>query len=874
MVLLFSLVILSGVQPDRAGWNRGGERAQAATVRKAGSLRELERALSSQTDMEIILENHITVNRLLAVRGKKTINGNGKYQLIRKTGTDQYGGTLLYLYQGTLRLKKVTLNGGGRSGGARPDVNGKLVEVSAGMVILDRGTKLRTNYNTSSFTDGGGGITIHKGGKALMKKGSEICDNLTITGGSGVRVEAGGSFVMEGGTISGNAVFGQGEENDFDGRGGAIHNRGIVWIQGGVIGENRAVGYEKKGQVFGGFGGAVYNQNLLRITGGIIRDNQAALAGGAIYTNEAGTVSMEGGELVKNCARNQRGGGIYVSAASNVTIQGGKIWDNDARHGTQIFVSSTASGVLRILGGRISGTDDTVWNQGASVRISGGQITSTGCALRTMGNSEIRGGVLSGEKYGVYFGDGKVCLSGNSRVNRVYVKGECVLTADRKINLENRCELCPEIYREGKQLVNISSGEKEEQVNRFFSLKKWKRFLLEPGSRGLYIGRERYRIKFSANGGTGKMAEQTVYAGEKTPLSQCLFERDGYGFVGWSVSKKDKVTKGDISYEDRASVFNLGTHGSTVTLYALWVKCPSFTGQETMLSLYEGEFVGKKVLLYGMSAEDECDGDMTEQILVERVILPDHSERKFRDRLLTGANEIGTGKIVFRVTNSFGVCAVCQRRYEVLPHHPPEITAYDRYFFTGEYKNTQRQEAEKDILAGLRLRDDVESEEQLQKNLEVAWGALDFEKAGDYSIRCQVKDQYGNRFYMEPGVQQRYGSGKLNTKVFSIHVVDSVNSGTSGQEDGYVRFISPEYMDLLPTGSIWRQREYEHALEKSFGKSESEYEQVWIITGSDKKRIKKFIKSQEDPFSRETNDSFLERFSHLKKRRMEGGAWR
>ena len=840
-------------------------------MKKVSNLQELESALSSQREINIVLNNNITVSRVLWVRGRKTINGNGKYQLIRRTGSSSYKGTLLYVTRGTLELRQVTVNGGGRNKDMTDAVNGKLVEVGAGTVILGSGAKLRSNYNMTSLTDGGGGITVHVGGKTVMKSGSEICDNLTVTGGSGVRVEAGGGFVMEGGTIRNNAVVGQRTEEDFDGRGGAIHNRGSVWIQDGIIYGNQARGYQKENQICGGFGGGIYNQNTLRISGGLIRNNQAAFAGGAIYTNAQGRVLMEGGELAENSAKGQRGGGIYLSAASQVTIQGGTIQRNEAGHGTQIFISSTATGVLRITGGRISGTGAAVWNNGAAVQISGGRIQSTGCGLRTMGTSEIRGGVVLGTQYGVYYGGGRLCLSGNFQIDRIYMAGECKFTVDRPIHAGRKCEICPELYREGKQIATISSGEKEEQVLGFFSLKKRKRFLLETGTKGLYIGRERYKIKFTANGGTGKMAEQTVYVDEKTALSACGFERDGYGFVGWSLIPLEKVTKADIRFRNRQVVYQLGNHGSVVTLYALWVKRPAFTGQEGKLSFYEDEYVKAKHLRYGMAARDESDGEITDRIVVEKVILPDQSERDMLEELPTGEENIGEGIICFRVTNSFGVSAMCRRNYEVFPNHPPEIMAADRYFFVSEYQNSQRQEAQEEILEGLRFRDDVESEEQLRKNLEVFWGELDFEQPGEYPVSFRVTDQYGNRFYMESGTEKQYGRGKQMTETITIYVMERENGEGVQKKEEYVRFIGPEFLNTLSPDSVWRGEMFSSILASSFSKTESQYEETWVITGSDKKKIKDYINNQKNPFSRETNDLFTERFSYLKREKIEGG---
>lgn len=227
---------------------KAGHTVYAAAVRHADTLRELEQALISAGDAVVDLRSDITVNKCLKVRGSKVIDGGGKYRIRRKSAQgNTYKGTLLCMQGRKLILRDVALSGSGRSPSVSGDVNGKLIEVEAGTVVLESGAKLVANYNISSFTDGGGGITVHDGGTVVMKAGSSIRDNLTITGGSGIRVEAGGMFVMEGGTIAGNAVLGQREDTGFDGRGGAIHNRGVVLIRDGVIQGNMAAGYERDG---------------------------------------------------------------------------------------------------------------------------------------------------------------------------------------------------------------------------------------------------------------------------------------------------------------------------------------------------------------------------------------------------------------------------------------------------------------------------------------------------------------------------------------------------------------------------------------------------------------------------------------------------
>lgn len=854
--MLFMLAATTFLIPERAG---------AAAARRVETLRELEQALAQSGEAVIVLKKDITVSRMLRVNGKKTISGVSRYQLRRKT-KPVYKGTLLWMQGERLKLEGVTLNGSGRNSSVGGDINGRLLETVSGTVLLGQGARLCANYNLISFTDGGGGITIHSGGKVLMRDGSVICDNLSITGGSGVRVEKGGSFVMEGGTIRDNAVTGQKAGSDFDGRGGGIHNRGEVWIQGGAITGNVARGYGR-GENTGGFGGAVYNQNRLRITGGSIRNNHASFAGGAVYTNEESRVSVEGGEICENRAEDQRGGGIYISAASQVKVSGGKILDNTARHGSQIFLSSTASGVLSVSGGKISGAGTAVWNNGAGVIVTGGEIRGSDCGMRNLGESQIRGGSISGGEKGIFHDGRRLCLSGGIQVNRIQLTEEKYITVDQKLQIQGGCELLPESYREGKLLVRITSGEQEREVQKNFSLKKRKRFILEAGPGGLYIGREKYVIKFAANGGVGEMGEQKVYVDETVPLDPCTYKRSGYGFVGWSAQVIPKVTDPVmIKWKDRGPVRNLAEDGESIVLYALWVKAPVFSGGEPKRIFYEDEEVDQEIMRYGIRAEDELEGELTEKIRVEKIILPDFKELKGADRLPTDPLHLGEGSIVLTAANSFGVSSQWIQKYEVSANEAPELEASDRYYFVSEMSMSRSEEILRDFCGSIRYQDERETAEQLGHELEIFWTDLDFGRAGSYRVYVKIRDQFGNRFYMKPGEERRYGRGKLRETDFTVHVVDRENGSADAEAEGYVRFISRDYLDTLSADSVWKTEKFRRMLEESLNKGPEQYEEIWVITGEDKKRIKSFIRNQENPFNEKSNKDFITIFSELRKK--------
>ena len=76
-----------------------------------------------------------------------------------------------------------------------------------------------------------------------------------------------------------------------------------------------------------------------------------------------------------------------------------------------------------------------------------------------------------------------------------------------------------------------------------------------------------YTLKFSANGGTGTMANIPMTYDVPATLPANVFEREGYEFIGWNTQANGS---GD-SYADESEVINLtATNNGSVTLYAQW----------------------------------------------------------------------------------------------------------------------------------------------------------------------------------------------------------------------------------------------------------------------------------------------------------------
>ena len=75
-----------------------------------------------------------------------------------------------------------------------------------------------------------------------------------------------------------------------------------------------------------------------------------------------------------------------------------------------------------------------------------------------------------------------------------------------------------------------------------------------------------YTIHFDANGGTGTMQDQKVYATQTVNLNSNTFTNSNGSFDGWNTASDGNGT----DYANGASVTDIAQPGSTITLYAKW----------------------------------------------------------------------------------------------------------------------------------------------------------------------------------------------------------------------------------------------------------------------------------------------------------------
>jgi hypothetical protein len=233
--------------------------------------------------------------------------------------------------------------------------------IPGGTFIMEGGTITgNTSFSASSSatTYPGGGVYIRGGTFTML--GGTIWGNLSWGGGGGVYVST-GDFIMQGGTITDNIA----ENNDryfrpsVDGGGVYIANGGFT-MRGGTISGNTATG--RGGGVFaGGYrerGGSI-------MQGGTISGNTAPIGGG-LYV--AGAFTMQGGEVSGNNA-DSAGGGVAASGA--FTMQGGSVSGNTTKgNGGGIFLPSDSMGAF-IMQGSSTVAGNTAGDKGGGVYLGG-----------------------------------------------------------------------------------------------------------------------------------------------------------------------------------------------------------------------------------------------------------------------------------------------------------------------------------------------------------------------------------------------------------------------------------------------------------------------------------------------------------------------
>jgi hypothetical protein len=273
----------------------------------------------------------------------------------------------------------ITLEG---SGTLSPSANGSMLYIGNGQTIIANNITLqgRSNNNAS--------VVIIKGGATFRMEGNA---RLAGNAGNGVTIEAGysetGTFIMDGGTISGNT-----------GNGVDIirYSSGIFTMNGGTISGNTGNGVYLNAEGTKNFtmnGGTISNNTShgVEISYGSLGNITFTMRDGNIsdnkksgINNHGGSFIMHGGTISNNNAQN--GGGVYGSA---FTMHGGTISNNNAQNGGGVFVSEFTM------------TGGTILNNTADL---GGGVCIGDGSFTMRGNASISGNTARQNGGGVYLG--------------------------------------------------------------------------------------------------------------------------------------------------------------------------------------------------------------------------------------------------------------------------------------------------------------------------------------------------------------------------------------------------------------------------------------------------------------------------------------
>jgi uncharacterized repeat protein (TIGR02543 family) len=273
----------------------------------------------------------------------------------------------------------ITIAGVGANRTINLSSNGAMFSVYSGVtLVLDNNIILRGRSDNNGST-----VYVNSNGTFIMNGGT-ISGN-TYAGGEGGGVSwsgygggvfVDGTFIMNGGTISGNTAGG------FDGEGGGVVvNRNATFIMnGGTISGNTAGGYGGGGvSIRSGSSTGTFVDGTFTMNGGTISGNSADASayqqrfshGGGVYLR--GTFTMNSGTISGNSANGENGrgfgGGVYVSALSYVgslfIMNGGTISGNSSGNGNgdgggvyvagQYRDSNTVAGTFRMVTGTIYG---------------------------------------------------------------------------------------------------------------------------------------------------------------------------------------------------------------------------------------------------------------------------------------------------------------------------------------------------------------------------------------------------------------------------------------------------------------------------------------------------------------------------------------
>ena len=254
--------------------------------------------------------------------------------------------------------------------------NGHTINFSVNGTLKVSGAELALSnvcLDGQSQTRRAPGVTVESGGTLKMEENSCI-QNFTNSAsngsGGGVYAGSGSTMTMNGGTIKDCSAS----------DGGGIYAAGAVVLNGGTISGCKAVGSYKAG-------GGIYidSSGSLTMGGGSIESCTASNWGGGVFAQ--GTFELTGGSITHCSALS--GGGVHIHSATT-TLNGGTIKDCSASYGGGVYIARISS-TLKMINGSIESC--TASNLGGGVYINN-RMTMTGGSI-TGCKADVGGGIYN-----------------------------------------------------------------------------------------------------------------------------------------------------------------------------------------------------------------------------------------------------------------------------------------------------------------------------------------------------------------------------------------------------------------------------------------------------------------------------------------------
>lgn len=560
----------------------------------------------------------------------------------------------------------------------------------------------------------------------------------------------------------------------------------------------------------GGVSGAlieVRNGKLTLGKRGVLRNNindkLATNGGGGVLVRENGKFYMSGGEISGN--RSVMGGaGVRVESRGLFCMTGGKIVGNQSR----------GIGAVEDFDGR----GGAIYNAG-QVTIKGGTI-SRNTAKKFSDSRNEYGGVG-----GMLFNQGKCIIMGgsitdntaSSAAGAVYAAERSVLRITGGTIRGNRADRGENIYVAGGDCC-LSKTPAVESLCLKEGLALRVEGRLQTKGKILLIP-EKYKDKYCI-----------VKNGKNTDF--LLRKNTGFSLAqrkkGLYIAKKTPKPKAEKVVEDRGKSGQEAKESVKIRI------------GRNQLVFYENEYVRQDVLCYDVTAEDESDGSQVTNITVSKIVYPNGKTEKNPVRMDT--SRVGTGSIYYKATDSRGKHTTKKAFYRIRKNRKAVIQMSPRYLFVWEVQHYSPEKWKEVLLANCSLTDDCETAEELKRDMQIDWNGLTENKEGSFSVRVSIRDQWGHRYYMKQNRAGRYGVGKVSRIEIPVTLVGTDAAG-GDVPAGYVRFFPDTDAAEAEGGS-----------------------EIWHFTSSDIVKIKRYMKEQENPFSGETNEGFLQRFQYCSKR--------